>query len=504
MKTRLAPVLILLALSGSARASDLAAELGSAESSARLDALTRAPESKNRATLLHLGMRSRPVRLQLVRDAKNFLFMTVPYWFNDEAGREFFSTVEGKRKADPSFDFRVLEDWTSPVSSGDPFGHIMFAWLKGLSDGNALLWNPLWDFRPWSGKIIRNRVHDKMFVVDGEKLIMGGMNVADDYLEGGMTAKGWHDTDILFEGPIARQAERDVLHPLLLQQYLNDRRNPFPEKTAHAALQDLFYFDPGENPAGTPVHVGMEALLENPRYFPPVAEPSDGVPVRLIYDNPLVDQVAGKSYSKVIDTFEFLASQAKERIRLFIAYPTVSAKMVSILTGAAKRGLDVEIVANSRQSTDMGAADYLAAMVSLRELVRAGVKIHEWQGHGQIEAFGKKQGCEPTGYWPGKTIHTKAIIVDGQVAMIGSHNLNVRSEEMNSEVMALVRDPGIAGELDAIFDYDLGVQTELSCGGKTFAVSFPRTLPLTEAAIDRLFKKEGAWLEVLHGLEPLM
>lgn len=506
-KVLLTLLLALASLPPSARA-DLATELGNAESAARLDALTRAPESRNRATLLHLGIRSKPMRFKLLSEAKHYLFITVPYWFNDDNGREFFSAVERKRLDMPYFDFRVLQDWTSPVSSKDPLGTQMISWLNKESGGNALLWNPLWEFRPWSADIIRNRIHDKLFIVDGTKLLMGGMNIADDYLEGGLTDKGWHDTDILFEGPVAQQAARDFLHPFLLQKYLDRRSNWFPEKY-HPALQDIFYWDPGENPDGTPVRIGMENYLEDSKYFPHVVEPADGVPVRLIYDNPLVDRDphTRKQYSKVMDTLEYLVAKAKTSVRLFIAYPTTSARMTAILSGAAKRGVKVEVIANSRQSTDMGSLDYLSAMVSVRRMLDAGVKFYEWQGHADLEAFERSHHCKNDGYWPGRTIHTKAVMIDGAVTMIGSHNLNVRSEEMNSEVMALVRDPQITRELNAVFDYDLdtGTDRSFSCGGKVYPDARPpRTRPFTAATIEVMFRKAGLWLKFLHLLEPVM
>jgi phosphatidylserine/phosphatidylglycerophosphate/cardiolipin synthase-like enzyme len=91
--------------------------------------------------------------------------------------------------------------------------------------------------------------------------------------------------------------------------------------------------------------------------------------------------------------------------------------------------------------------------------------------------------------------------------MIGSPNLNVRSEQMNSETMALIRAPGIARQLDGIFDYDLdtGSDRDLECGGRVYAEARPRrTLPVSLESMERRFREEGLWLRFLNLLRPVM
>ena len=47
-------------------------------------------------------------------------------------------------------------------------------------------------------------------------------------------------------------------------------------------------------------------------------------------------------------------------------------------------------------------------------------------------------------------LHTKAVSIDGQVAWIGSCNLDMRSFELNEEVIALFFDRDISAQLGAI------------------------------------------------------
>ncbi len=62
-------------------------------------------------------------------------------------------------------------------------------------------------------------------------------------------------------------------------------------------------------------------------------------------------------------------------------------------------------------------------------LLIAGVQIHAY-----TEAF----------------LHTKSVSIDGQMAWIGSCNLDMRSFELNEEVVALFFDQEIASQLGAI------------------------------------------------------
>ncbi len=263
---------------------------------AKLDRLTGAKRTLNKVTLLHLGRTSRPERIRLIEGAERTVFQTVPYWFDDEEGRFFRDLIRTKREKTPGIDVRLLLDWSSPGSTGDLFGTKMFASLREVTGGNALLWNePQWQ-RRFSADLLRNRMHEKLLVVDGEKLVMGGMNVADDYLQGGVTRKGWHDTDLLVEGPAAAEAQKVFLKLWELSKYL-DSPAPFPafQEPETKVLQKLFYQDDGrfqvrpiaeggKQPKLVDAEIPFRKYLGDPRTFPELAprpEWTDAPPLHL-------------------------------------------------------------------------------------------------------------------------------------------------------------------------------------------------------------------------------
>ncbi|WP_312609256.1 phospholipase D-like domain-containing protein, partial [Mammaliicoccus sciuri] len=59
-------------------------------------------------------------------------------------------------------------------------------------------------------------------------------------------------------------------------------------------------------------------------------------------------------------------------------------------------------------------------------------------------------------------IHSKMMIIDDEVASVGSSNMDIRSFELNFEVNAFMYDEQITKQLKAAFLEDLKVSKELT------------------------------------------
>lgn len=451
------------------------------ETQKTLDRLTRAQASDNEVTLLHLGRTSKPKRFESIANAKHHIWIVIPYWFGDDTGKEVFKALEARKASDPQIEYRIMEDWTSPGSTGDFWGTKMYADLQRLSDGNALQWNPPHWARDWSLDIFNNRIHHKFWIVDGTKLIMGGMNIAHEYLEGGVDSKGWHDTDVMIEGPAVQDAARYFIREWQLADFFEHQRlEKIPQDPVYQTqfFQKYFYEELDPISFGLPFTWGYtkgrygptpphqvtrnfrtRTFLEDPNYFPPVIHsPEQKSRVRIIIDNPLVDHVPVfklPHFSKVKDTLEFLFAHARQQVTLFIPYLTITDEFEKLLIRTARSRVPVRILTNSLKSHDIGDIPYFGAASHYEALTSAGVKIYEWQGHQDLLQIEQDNSCQIKDGWPGRTIHTKVVVVDKTVAMVGSHNLNTRSEVYNTETMALIEDTAIATRLDQIFDEDL-------------------------------------------------
>lgn len=484
---------------------------------AEFDRLTETKATLNAVRLLHLGRTSKPERVRLIEEARSYVFQTVPYWYDDASGRLFRDLYREKLAATPGLDARVLLDWSSPGSTGDLFARKMYADLEEVLREKVLMWNAPWWGRRFSGQLLRNRMHDKLLVADGRKLIVGGMNVGDAYLDGGVTREGWHDTDVLIEGPAAQDAARIFLKLWETSRYLASEK-PFPPFEAEEARafrrifkEDVFSFsfgsavdpatgrtyEPGDPGREQKVEVPLAGPLSDSRFFPRLEPlPSWTVPVRLVYDNPLVDRTAeGETYSKVMRSIQYLLRIARRQALFFLPYLTPEPGFVEELKAAARRGVLVAIVTNSERSHDIGKVPWKAGVALYPGLAEAGVKVFEWQGHADLLELEKREGCTiPDGAWPGRTIHSKVVVVDGRFVAVGSHNMNARSEAYNSEVMAFLSSPEVGRQLVEVFVEDVDIdpaRRTVPCGGRT--VPRPERSRLISAEKARALEEAVGW-----------
>ncbi len=118
---------------------------------------------------------------------------------------------------------------------------------------------------------------------------------------------------------------------------------------------------------------------------------------------------------------------AKKSIYIVVPYFIPDASLFDALTTAAQRGVQVVIV--NSESID-------------KVLV----------GHAQRSYYGEllDVGADVYLYNKPAFLHTKLIIIDEQVAVYGSSNLDMRSFELNFELTAIVYDPHVAQSMTKV------------------------------------------------------
>jgi len=119
---------------------------------------------------------------------------------------------------------------------------------------------------------------------------------------------------------------------------------------------------------------------------------------------------------------------ATRRVWLVTPYFVPGEAAMMALTSAAFGGLDVRLLVP--RHSDSKLVTY-AARSYFDTLLAAGVKVYE--------------------YGP-RMLHTKALLVDDELALVGSANFDNRSFRLNFEVCLLFRDAGVAGELARLIE----------------------------------------------------
>jgi cardiolipin synthase len=104
--------------------------------------------------------------------------------------------------------------------------------------------------------------------------------------------------------------------------------------------------------------------------------------------------------------------------------------MADALQAAAIRGLDVRLMISERSDV---AIVQLASNSFIRDMLKTGVKVYLYQ-----KGF----------------LHSKLMIFDDSLTLIGSANFDTRSFEQNFEVEAFIYDAALVAEANDIFTED--------------------------------------------------
>ncbi|MFT5048868.1 MAG: cardiolipin synthase [Chlamydiales bacterium] len=136
-------------------------------------------------------------------------------------------------------------------------------------------------------------------------------------------------------------------------------------------------------------------------------------------------------YAPIHKLFLEAVHGARERLYVSSPYFLPDAALVAALQSAALRGVDVRVLVPSQGNYRIVR---LASRTYYDELLGCGVKLYE--------------------YLP-RMLHSKTLVADEGVAILGSANLDNRSFHLNFEVVAVLYDGECARELATRFEADL-------------------------------------------------
>jgi putative cardiolipin synthase len=322
------------------------------------------------------------------------------------------------------------------------------------------LLNVFTDFRG-----VNQRMHDKTFIVDGRVAITGGRNMSAEYYDYSHKYN-FRDRDVLLMGDVVAEMqssfERFWLAPLSVQvEELYDGVGIFRKnvKVADAEIQQVYrelhrYAGLAENFAPQ-VRSAIDAA---PTKFAELAGKVSWGRVAFISDMPGKNDtrsftgggLATAALAKLID-------EARSRIVIQSPYLVFSDEALALFRAAKARGVRVRINTNSLASTDN-----LQAFGGYRnqraELIESGFEIFEYRPDALSQRLAMQKAVVGTlnaRSAPLFGLHSKSLVVDGQVAFIGTYNLDPRSENLNTEVGAVIYDSNVAAAVEAAIEVDM-------------------------------------------------
>lgn len=137
--------------------------------------------------------------------------------------------------------------------------------------------------------------------------------------------------------------------------------------------------------------------------------------------------------------FNTLIYSATERLSMTSPYFVPDESLLYAVTTAAQRGVEVELFVSEKADQFMvghAQASYY------RALLEAGVRIYQYPAPA--------------------VLHAKHMSVDGEVAVIGSSNMDMRSFNLNYEISMMMLGPQVVAEIERVEDAYRRLSTELT------------------------------------------
>ncbi len=142
----------------------------------------------------------------------------------------------------------------------------------------------------------------------------------------------------------------------------------------------------------------------------------------------------------VVDGLLQLMGQAKTELLIVSPYFVPGKNIMQAFKDARARGVRVRVLTNSLASNDAPIA-HAGYMSHRKDLLDLGVELYEMRSEqaGLRSAMGLSgSGGSATGS-SRAMLHSKFLVMDGQLLAIGSMNLDLRSELQNTEIALLIR-----------------------------------------------------------------
>ena len=260
--------------------------------------------------------------VQELKKAKRYIFME---YFIIQEGTMWNTILDVlEEKAKEGVDVRVIYDDMGCILTL-PTGYEKTLREKGIQ---CQIFNP---FIPILSSHFNTRDHRKICVIDGNVGFTGGINLADEYINGYEKHGHWKDTAILLKGEAV-----------------------FSLTTMFLSMWDYLIKKEGEDYAAY--------------YADSWDENAQGI-VQPFADNPLDDEAVGET------VYLNLINKAKRYVYITTPYLILSNEMVTAMNTAAKSGVDVRII-----TPHVPDKWYVHAVSRsyYEMLVEAGVKIYEY------------------------------------------------------------------------------------------------------------------------------
>lgn len=380
---------------------------------ADIDRFYEPAKSPERAVVVEKNGDALLQRIRLIKNAEKEIVLSTFAFHSDNSGKIVIGAL--REAADRGVKVKVLTDgfesWVA--MEFNPFFHA----LSSHKNIEVKLYNRANPLKPWT---LMGRMHDKYLVADRKTYMLGGRNTYDYFL-GDFPGHKNYDRDVFVhcENPTSESSVEELLRyfesvwELNICSDFHEKEKLAEKKSVQEAAQEAdkcykAYF--AENEAGICDRDYTKNTFETEK-------------IALI-SNPI--HTGAKEPTAWYEMGEVM-KRASERVKIHTPYIICNDAMYNTWKEIAEAVPDFAVMTNSvtNNGNAFGASDYEKHK---KEILDTGIDIWEYEG--------------------GISYHGKSVLVDDDISMVGSFNMDMRSAYLDTELMLVIRSKEINRQLE--------------------------------------------------------
>ncbi len=378
-----------------------------------IDRFYEPAKSPERAVVVEKNGDALLQRIRLIKNAEKEIVLSTFAFHSDNSGKIVIGAL--REAADRGVKVKVLTDgfesWVA--MEFNPYFHA----LSSHKNIEVKLYNRANPLKPWT---LMGRMHDKYLVADRKTYMLGGRNTYDYFL-GDFPGHKNYDRDVFVhcENPTSESSVEELLRyfesvwELDICSDFHEKEKLAEKKSVQEAAQEAdkcykTYF--AENEAGICDRDYTKNTFETEK-------------IALI-SNPI--HTGAKEPTAWYEMGEVM-KRASERVKIHTPYIICNDAMYNTWKEIAEAVPDFAVMTNSvtNNGNAFGASDYEKHK---KEILDTGIDIWEYEG--------------------GISYHGKSVLVDDDISMVGSFNMDMRSAYLDTELMLVIRSKEINRQLE--------------------------------------------------------
>lgn len=360
--------------------------------------------------LIDDGKQSLQKRLAMIESAQKSIELEFFIYELDLASR--LITQKLVEKAQQGVNVRLLVDFSQPVFKLRP------AYARFLNQFGIEIkyYNTSSLFRILT---VQHRSHRKLLIVDGESVLTGGRNIGNDYFN--LSDKyNFLDSDVYIKGPIVENIRQSF--ELYWNSSFAEKPQNIAEKDTEELIKAMDFLNFNDEERAV-----LNSLSQSEAKVERVSQCED---ITFVTDFPGVTE----NNRMVFKTLTQVLIEAKKSITGESPYFVIRHGGLELLKHLKGRGLKTKVLTNGLYSTD--AYYTVSALYSaLSKLENAGLDLYLFNGR-KIHEVQSYPGRKVSNRWG---VHAKRAIVDQDISLIGTYNIDPRSANLNSELLIICR-----------------------------------------------------------------